>query len=88
MNTNTHMHTHKHSLTYTHTHTHQCAHFPMYILNNPLLFTGRLPGAQYAYDLLVKSGISLTELGYMPDFVLRAGIRQLLGMRAGEVRCG
>mmetsp|Transcript_5360 Transcript_5360/g.14420 ORF Transcript_5360/g.14420 Transcript_5360/m.14420 type:complete len:368 (-) Transcript_5360:83-1186(-) len=45
---------------------------------------GRLPGAQFAYNMLVKNAIALTELGYMPDFVLRAGIRQLLGMRASE----
>jgi len=38
-----------------------------------------------AYDMLVKHAINLTELGYMPDVVLRAGIRQLLGMRAAEV---
>eukprot|EP00983_Pelagomonas_calceolata_P042691 1138607-Pelagomonas_calceolata.AAC.1 len=48
------------------------------------LRAGRLPGAQFAYNMLVKNAIALTELGYMPDFVLRAGIRQLLGMRASE----
>lgn len=46
---------------------------------------GRLLGLGYVYELIVKGAIALTENGYMPDVLLRAGIRQLLAMRAAEV---
>jgi hypothetical protein len=34
------------------------------------------------YELLVGSLISATEQGYVPDFILRRGIRYLLSLRA------
>jgi hypothetical protein len=39
-----------------------------------------------AYDAAVSACIWLAEEGYLPDFVVRTGIRYLLRLRASEVR--